>query len=409
MKSSDPLETEETDFSLSDYQGDDTPWSRYLVYLIAVILIACVLWAAFFELDEVAVASGKVIPASRGQVVQILDAGILRDMNVREGQHVKRGDVLLQLNDSRVGPVYREAFEKWRSLSAQVSRLRAEAYDLPLKFSLEVHESDQLVERETQAFRARKNALDDQLIALEKSRTSLNREIKLTAPLVKKGVVSEVELLQLQRQDSGLEGQIAELKTRYLSTANNELVRADSDFNEASEILMAYKDALQRTTVKAPTDGIVKDIRVSTIGAVIGSGQVIMEIVPIDDEMLVEAFVSPAEVAYVKIGQTARVKLSAFDSQRYGELDGVVKLISADVSIEDSKGGSSQDAAPVNFEPGFYKLLITITNPGVERKGMKMTPKPGMTATVDILTGQKTVLEYVFRPFQTLQEALRER
>jgi adhesin transport system membrane fusion protein len=172
---------------------------------------------------------------------------------------------------------------------------------------------------------------------------------------------------------------------------------------------MAHREALGRTTVTSPTDGVVKDISVTTIGAVINSGQVIMEIVPVDDEMLVEAFMPPSEVAYVEVGQPARVKLSAYDSRRYGELDGVVKLVSPDILIEDAKSGGRQDSSPFTFEPGFYKILVEITNAGVERRGMKMIPGPGMTATVDILTGQKTVLEYVFQPLEHLRNSMRER
>ena len=401
-------EEEEFVFTAID-EKDDAKWGRYLGYLIGVSVLCAILWAAFFELDEVSVANGKVIPANRGQVIQVLETGILRDLRVKEGQVVKKGEVLLQLDDTRAGPVYREALEKWRSLSAQAARLRAEAYGVPLDFPAEVLKDKNLVEREKQAYIARKQALDDQLVALEKTRVALGREIRLTAPLVKQGVVSEVELLRLQRQDSGLEGQIAELKTRYLTNANNELVRVDSDLNQVSEMLTAHREALGRTTIVSPSDGVIKDISVATIGAVISSGQVIMEIVPVDDELLVEAFVPPTEVAHIKVGMPARVKLTAFDSRRYGELDGEVRLISPDIMIEDAKGGNRMDATPVTFAPGYYKLLVAITNAGVERKGMKLEPKPGMTATVDILTGQKTVLEYIFQPLEELRRAMRER
>ena len=410
MKKDNAPMTEEEEFVFTAIdEEDESRWGRYLVYLIGLAVVAAVAWAAYFELDEVAVAQGKVVPASRGQVIQVLETGILRDMLVKEGQQVKRGEVLLQLDDSRAGPVFRESYEKWRSLLAQESRLRAEAYGMALEFPPAVLEDKNLVRRETQAYNARKQALDDQMVALERTRVAMTREIQLTAPLVKQGVVSEVELLRLVRQESGLEGQIAELKTRYLTNASNELVRVDSELNQVSEILMAHREALGRTTVVSPTDGVVKDISVTTLGAVINSGQVIMEIVPVDDEMLVEAYMPPSEVAYVEVGQPARVKLSAYDSRRYGELDGVVKLVSPDILIEDAKGGGRPDSSPFTFEPGFYKILVQITNPGVERRGMKMIPRPGMTATVDILTGQKTVLEYVFQPMEHLRNSMRER
>jgi len=400
----------EEDFVFSAIQEDEGKWGRYLVYLVLLVVVAGISWAAYFKLDEVTVANGKVIPASRGQVVQILETGILKELKVKEGEEVKKGQLLLLLDDTRAGPVYRESLEKWKSLLARATRLRAEAYGLPLDFPTEVASDEDLVNIETQAYKARRDALDEQLDALEQSRAAMTREIELTEPLVKRGVVSEVELLRLKRQAAEVARQIAELKTRFLTTATDELVRVDSELAQVSEILLAHEQSLARTTVRSPADGIVKDISVSTLGAIINSGQVIMEIVPTNDEMLVEAFMPPSEVAYVEVGTPANVKLTAYDSRRYGNLEGEVVLVSPDVLIEDSKGGGGRpDATPVNFEPGFYKILVEITNAGIERNGMKLVPRPGMTATVDILTGEKTVLEYIFRPVESLRDALRER
>jgi adhesin transport system membrane fusion protein len=155
--------------------------------------------------------------------------------------------------------------------------------------------------------------------------------------------------------------------------------------------------------------GVVKEIKITTIGAVIQAGQVILEIVPLYEEMVVEAFIPPTEVAYLKVGQPATVKLSAYDFGKYGGLEGVVELLSADALSDESKTGARTASNSVNIEPGLYKVLVKILNPGVVRQGMKLVPQPGMVATVDILTSQKTVLEYLFRPVQALKEALRER
>ncbi|AWB32525.1 hemolysin secretion protein D [Orrella marina] len=403
--------SQEDAFVYTGTDGDEGVgrWGRYLVYLVSLMLVLAFAWAAYFELDEVTVASGKVIPSSRSQVVEVLEAGILRKINVEEGQHVKQGDVLLELDDSRVGPLYRESTQRWRSLLAQEARLRAQAFGLELEFPETVQEDKSLVQREKQAYNTRRTALEDQLQALENSRVVLQREIDLISPLVKQGVISEVEVLRLRREESTLQRQVAELKANYLAEASSELVRVDSELKQVSEILLAHQEAFKRATVVSPADGIVKDIRFHTIGAVVDSGATIMEIVPVNDEMLVEAYILPSEVAYVDVGQPARVKLSAFDSRRFGELDGIVKLISPDIVMEESQMASSSLSSSVNFEPGHYKILVQITNPGIERAGMRMVPQPGMTATVDILTGQKTVLEYIFRPLENVREALRER
>lgn len=401
--------TEEDDFVYAALEENPGRLGRYVVYLVLLLISAALAWAAYFELDEVATASGKVIPSSRGQVIQVLETGILSEMNVHEGDRVTKGQVLLKLDDTRAGPNYREAFNKWQALLARATRLRSEAYDFPLSFPPEVLSHPELVKIESGALKARRGALDQQMAALNNQRDALVREVELTEPLVKQGVVSEVELLRLKRQAAELEGQMASLRTGYLSRASEELVQVDAELGQISESLIGHKEALARTTVYSPTNGVVSDIAVNTIGGVINSGQVIMDIVPVDDDLLVEVFMPPTEVAHISLGQKAQVKLSAYDARRYGNLDGVVALIGADVVIEDSKGGSNKDSTPVNLEPGFYRVLVKITNPGVERNGMKLIPKTGMTATVDILTGSKTVLDYVIKPMQAVKDALRER
>jgi adhesin transport system membrane fusion protein len=396
-------------YGVSTLDQDERRTNRYIIWVTLAVLLVALAWASVFSLDEVTVAQGKVITTSGGQVVQSLEPGILREILVQEGEEVSEGEVLLRLDDVRAGSIYREAFEKWLTLTAQAARLRAEAYDTPLEFPSSLDEHADIIKRETRAFTARKNAKDEQIVASKKSLKALSREIALTAPLVKQGVVSEVELLRLQRQEAGIEGQIAELRTRYFANSNNELVRTGSELAQMSEMLRSHQDVYKRTVIRAPMQGVVKEIKVSTVGAVIGAGQTILEIVPIHEETLVEAFVPPTEVAFLKVGQPATVKLSAFDFGHFGGLEGVVELISADALADESKGGGRGASNPVDIEPGFFKILIKIVNPGIERKGMKLTPQPGMTATVDILTGQKTVLEYLFRPAQNVREALRER
>ena len=398
-----------SNYGVSTLDQDERRSNRYIVWITLGVFLIALAWASVFSLDEVTVAQGKVITTSGGQVVQSLEPGILREVLVQEGQQVAEGQVLLRLDDVRAGSIYREAFEKWLFLTAQSARLRAEAYDMPLTFPASLEEHPEIIKRESQAFTARKNARDEQIVAFKKSLKTLSREIALTAPLVRQGVVSEVELLRLQRQEAGVEGQIAELQTRYFANANNELVRVDSDLAQTSEMLRTHEDVYKRTVIRSPMQGVIKDIKITTIGAVVSAGQVILEIVPINEELLVEAFVPPTEVAYLKVGQRATVKLSAFDFGHFGGLEGVLELISADALTDESKSGARATPNPVNIEPGLYKILIKMVNPGIERKGMKLTPQPGMVATVDILTDHKTVLEYLFRPAQTLREALRER
>ena len=218
--------------------------------------------------------------------------------------------------------------------------------------------------------------------------------------------MSEVELLRLRRQQSELMGQRAERNNRYITDANNELVRVNSELSQTKENASAREDAFKRTTLRAPMKGVVKNVQVTTVGGVIQAGQPILEIVPTEDEMLVEAYVKPADVAFLKIGQAATVKLTAYDFNKYGGLDGVVEHLSPD-TLRDER--QRKPGTPVELEEGLYRILVRIKNAREVRHGLKLDPTPGMTAMVDIRTGQKTVLEYIFRPLQNVSMALRER
>jgi adhesin transport system membrane fusion protein len=382
--------------------------SRHLVWLTGFLVTVALVWAGNFSLDEITRGNGKVIPSSREQVVQSLDAGVLSELLVREGDAVKKDQILLRIDDARSGPVYREVREKWLALSAQAARLRAEAYGIPLQFPTRVAHYQDIVKREENAYRVRKFAMEEQLQSMQMSLTQLEREMAMTTPLVSQGVMSEVELLRLRRQHADLLANMAERRNRYLTEASNELVRVESELSQARESALAREDAFKRTVLRAPMDGIVKNVQVTTLGAVIQTGQSILEIVPVQDNMLVEAYVKPAEVAFLKINQPAVVKLTAYDFNKYGGLDGVLEHLSPDTMRDESKP-RKPGSHPVELDEGYYRILVRITDDRRERHGKLMGLTPGMTASVEIKTGTKTVLEYLFRPLQAVTQALRER
>jgi membrane fusion protein, adhesin transport system len=395
-------------FGVRTVEDDEREASRMLVWVTAGVLLFGVIWAGFFSLDEITRGQGKVIPSSREQVIQSLDSGVLREMMVREGDLVEKDQVLLQMDDARSGAGYREANEKYLSLLAIAARLRAESSDMPLAFPPELKDETQLITQETQAYKARKQALTESLQALDASLAAITREITLTAPLVKGGVMSEVELLRLKRQQADLMGQRAERKNRYITDANNELTRVSSELSQTKENAAAREDAFLHTTIKSQMKGIVKNVQVTTVGGVIQAGQPILEIVPTEDEMLVEAYVKPSEVAFLKVGQAAVVKLSSYDFNKYGGLDGELEHLSPD-TLKDERQQRKPGANPADMEEGYYRILVRIKDTNLVRKGKKIEATPGMTATVEIRTGQKTVLEYLFRPLQNVSQALRER
>ena len=395
-------------FGVRTVEDDERQASRLLVWVTTLTLIVGLVWAALFSLDEITRGQGKIIPSSREQVIQSLDSGVLREMLVREGDLVDKDQVLLQMDDARSGAGFREANEKFLSLLATATRLRAEASNAELKFPHELNDQPQLVKQETQAYQARKQALAESLQAVDGSLAAIGREISLTEPLVKGGVMSEVELLRLKRQQSELMGQRAERKNRYLTDANNELTRVSSELSQTKENASARQDAYLHTTIKSPMKGVVKNVQVTTIGGVIQAGQPILEIVPTEDEMMVEAYVKPSEVAFLKVGQQAVVKLSSYDFNKYGGLDGELEHLSPD-TLKDERQQRRPGANPADMEEGYYRILVRIKDTNLVRNGKKMEATPGMTATVEIRTGQKTVLEYLFRPLQNVTQALRER
>ena len=392
------------EFGILTVDEEERRASQWLLWSTVVTLVVALLWAAWFELDEVTRGQGKVIPASREQVVQSLDTGVVSQILVREGAVVKKDDVLVRFDDARSGPVFREANEKKLALAALAVRLRAEAYGRPLEFDKRV--PAELAARERQAYAARRQSLDEAQASFKRSLEALNREIAMTEPLTKQGVVSEVELLRLKRQQADLSGQMAERRNRYATDAANELVRVDSELSQTRENASAREDAFIRTVIKAPMDGVVKNVQVTTIGGVVQAGMPILEIVPTQDQMLVEAYVKPAEVAFLKNNQKVIVKLTAYDYNRFGGLEGVLEHISPD-TMRDEK--QRRPGVAMELEEGYYRLLVRITETNWQRNGLRMQPLPGMTATVEIKTGQKSVLEYLFRPLQNVTQALRER
>lgn len=395
-------------FGMHTVEDDERAASRTLVWATAATLVLGLVWAGFFDLDEVTRGQGKVIPSSREQVIQSLDSGVLSEMLVHEGDLVEKDQVLLQMDDARTGAGFREAREKYLALLAMSSRLKAEANDMPLQFPDELKDEDMLIKQETQAYKARKQALNESLAAMDSSLASMAREIALTAPLVRQGVMSEVELLRLRRQHADIQGQRAERKNRYITDANNELTRVASELAQTKENASAREDAFLHATIKAPMRGVVKNVQVTTVGGVIQAGQPILEIVPTEDEMLVEAYVKPSEVAFLHVGQKAVVKLTSYDFNKYGGLDGELEHLSPD-TLKDERQQRKPGASPADMDEGYYRIMVRIKDTNLVRNGKKIELTAGMTATVEIRTGQKTVLEYLFRPLQNVSQALRER
>lgn len=375
-----------------------------VIILFAILVTVFVVWAYFSPLEEVTRGQGSVIPSSREQIVQSLDPGIISEMKVKEGDVVEKDQVLLTLDDTRSSAILRESEAKVQNLEAMVSRLQSEAYGIPLRFPDDV--PNEVREREQAAYQARHRSMQDAVAGLAKTKSLLDREIAITQPMVKRGVMSEVELLRMQRQSSDLANQITERKNQYSATANNELVNAQSELAQARENMAMRADPVERSQIKAPMRGIVKNIRINTVGGVVQAGQDILEIVPLDDTLIVQAYISPKDVAFIRVGQDALIKVSAYDYAIYGGLDGKVILISPDTLQDDRRPSELK----LNPDQAYYRVLVETSGSQItDKAGNKLDISPGMTATVDIKTGEKTIFQYLIKPITRMKQALQER
>ena len=377
----------------------------WVIMLLFAFLVVFVIWAYNSPLEEVTRGQGSIIPSSREQVIQSLDPGTIAEMRVQEGDIVEKDEVLLKLDDTRSSAILRESEAKVANLEAMLARLKAESYGTAIVFPVGI--SKDLQQRERAAYEARRRAMTDAVAGLGQSKAALDQEIRITAPMVKHGVVSEVELLRMQRESSDLAQQISQRKNDYAAKANEELVRVESELAQAKENMAMRADPAERSEVKAPMRGIVKDIKINTVGGVVTAGQEIMTIVPLDDKLLVEAYINPRDVAFIRPGLPAVVKISAYDYAIYGGLDGKVTLISPDTLSNQNR---ATDQLKLDQNQVYYRMLVqTEGNTLRDKNGKELPIIPGMVATVDVKTGEKTVFQYLIKPITRLKQALRER
>ncbi len=370
------------------------------IILLSTLLFAILgIWAYFGTLDEVSTGSGKVIPSSREQVLQSLDGGILAELTVREGDKVQANQVVARLDPTRSESNVGESAARYRASLASSARLNAEVNDLPLTFPNALNAWPDLIASETRLYKSRRAQLADAMVELQDALVSVNKELAITQRLEKSGAASHVEVLRLQRQKSDLGLKITDLRSQYYVQAREALSKANAEVDMLAAILKGREDSVTRLTVRAPMRGIVKNIQVTTIGGVIPPNGEMMEIVPVDDHLLIETRLSPRDIAFIHPGQRALVKITAYDYAIYGGLEGVVETISPD-TIQDK----------VKPEVFYYRVFIRTHQDYLQNKlGRHFSIVPGMIASVDIKTGEKTIVDYLIKPFNRAKEALRER
>ena len=382
---------------------EPAPAAMWAVYLMLGAVIAALAWSAVATVDVVTKANARVVPDGRDQIIASLEGGILRELLVREGQQVTVGQALALLDPTRVEAQQAEGQAKRLALKGTLARLQAEASGKALNFSEPL--PDPIVQGETASFDARQTALNDAVETNRRSIGLLNRELEMAVALSSKGLMSDVEVMRVRRQVNELNLQTHERINRFRQEASSELVRVSTELSLMEEQMVVRDDVLRRSTLVSPVKGVVKLIRINTLGGVVPAGAPIMELVPVGDHLIVEARVRPADIGFVKVGQAVEIKLSAYDYTLYGSLKGVVQSISPD-----ALGDPDRASVP---EGTWYRALVRAEggdlHPQMQKEGKGMSILPGMTGTVEIRTGQRTVLGFLFRPLLKTTEAFRER
>jgi len=427
--------------SVSEAMLEQAPTgAKYLLWSVAVFVVIALVWANLAELDELSRGEGEIIPSQQLQVIQNLEGGIVAEILINEGDLVEKGQILLRIDDTRFASTFKENKVRELELIAKSARLQAESegeeFVLPKDFP---QQYASLLLQEQSLYSARKRELsanlqvfsqqikqkEQELIQAESKRSQLSssysllrQERNLTAPLVREGVVSEVEYLRLKRQvvdlsgelnnirlslpriESSLEetrGMLAEAELKFKSIARSELNETLSERARLQEILSGMEDKIRRTEVTSPVKGTIKELLFNTVNGVVQPGDEILNIVPWEDTLLVEAKLRPSDIAKVKKGQKAVIKVSAYDFGIFGGVDAVVSTVSPSTVLNEKE------------EP-FYIVRLTTEKPYIEKGSEKLPLISGMTVSVDILTGKKTVMDYLLKPIlKAQQSALTER
>lgn len=375
------------------------PKASIFIWIICLGLLVILVWAWLFKLEEVSTGTGKVIPSSKEQIIQSLEGGIVTKMNVHEGEIVTQGQVLAQLDPTRFASNVGESESLLMSSRATAARLRAEVNGTALIFPPEVLSETKLVNEETALYRSRRANLEESISGLEQALVLVQQELAMTEPLVAKGAASEVEVLRLKRQANELRNQMNDIRNQYYVKSREELSKANTDIETQQQVVKGKTDTLSRAVFKSPVRGVVKEIDVMTMGGIVPQNGKLMTIVPLDEQLLIEARISPRDIAFIHPGQEALVKITAYDYSIYGGLKGKVTIISPDTLRDEVK----QDQF-------YYRVYIRTDSDKLSNKaGKTFSITPGMVATVDIRTGEKTILDYLIKPFNKAQEALRER
>ena len=366
-----------------------------------ILLVPFLMWSKDAYLEQISHATGSVIASAKTQSIQTAIDGVITEVLVHEGEQVRKDQELVLLNKQQNQAAFEAINGKVAALKAALTRLKSEVYGVALKFPDELKDYSEFVSTQTELYHRRKKALNDDIFALNESLSLTQSELNLNLPLLKTGDIGATEIIKLKKQIADMKGQITNKQNRYFQEAQVELTKIEEDLSIKLQELEDKKVNLEHSVIYAPMDAIVKNIIITTKGAKVRPGDVILELVPSSDKLIVEAKFHPRDLSFIQIGQKAAVKLDAYDYSIYGIFHGIVKYISPDALMEKTQKG----------EEFYFRVQIELdTKELITKNGRKIEISPGMTANIDIVTGERTVFDYLAKPIvKTMSESFQER
>ncbi len=376
-----------------------------IILISTALIVGFIAWSLWARLDQITRAPGQVIPTGRVQLIQSTNGGEIARIMVREGDKVKRGQLLMTLNPTQVTAGVDEVRARVAALKSTRARVEAELFGRGLNFPADTAAFPAFVANERSLYAKRRGALAEQMAALGRMESLSKQELALNYPLVKSGDVSRSEVLRMERAVSDIGGQRVNIQNKYIQDLQVEYTKVNEELVSAEQQLIQRGAVLTATELRSPVDGIVKNVRLTTVGGVLRPGDEAMQIVPTGDALLVEAKVPPADIAFIRLGQPASVRFDAYDSSIYGVGEGRVTYLSPDTLSEPS-------ATPGGPGQVYYRVHVSVDTRRmrVPNPGDRIELQPGMTATAEIKTGEHTVFRYLTKPLlKTVGESMGER
>lgn len=362
---------------------------RGMIYVLLLGLIAFLAWASWFEIDQTVRAPGQLVTETRTQVVQAADGGVIREIRVSEGDAVKQGQIIALLEDERALAGVQEGQAKVAALSAALTRARAQAQESPLNFADEELAYPHIIKEQQALYDQAIRGLQAEQMTWQTALSIAKEELVINEELFATGDASRLDVMRSRRQVVELEGKLQTIDNDYKQRAREEVTQLQQQFISEQFQLLERQSILKHTALTAPVDGIVKSLRIDTVGGVLRTGDELMQISPADTELFVEVKINPADIGLLSLGMGAQVKIDAFDYTIYGGLDGKLVYLSSDTLSQEAAEGQNSV---------FYKAMIKIDTQSRNPKLSISDLKAGMTAGIDVQSGSRTILAYILKP-----------